>query len=739
MPATLTGKKRRPEKSHAEASRAKKIRVVAKDVAKPLNEVQDVVRNKGKGKERVREQAKGKGATSVGGKRKRNLPVTMSRHEKGNENSDETEEEEDDDWESMSGSVLGEEIEGGVDNGSVETSDEKEMARVPGESKTSQEGHKAQRLLQAQRRAVKPHAELISQAKGVWSLARQKNIPTSERQAHVRKLMDVVRGHVKDVALKHDASRIVQTIVKHGGQKERNEIAVELKGQFRDLAQNKYSKFLVTKLIRLCPTHRISILSEFQSHVLRLLLHREASSVLADTFELYANAYERSLLLRDFYGKEATLFTVTGGSDADKERAKTGLRGILEGVSQESKKRILNAVNENLTSIFNNSDKGAVTHAIVHRALWEYVCVINEIADEAEKEKARREIFESCQDILAEMVHTKDGSRVVRDFLAEGNAKDRKQILKVLKPHVERMCLDDEAQLVLFTALDTIDDTKLLAKSVISPIISTLSTSVLGKNTAPLHATPQGRRALIHLLTPRTRRHFTPAQIALLAETDTIRDRTSKKPVDVREEEVKKAASPDLVSWVTETGESTVKETGGCLVIAEIMLYADGDKTSAVEALLRPLCATYPSKNVNEVHPIDLPHTSRLYKILLQGGHFNHSTHKIDYTPTWNAVRFAIVFANTIGEDVIVSMCTKGERGGAFVVAELCSTLANGTKKIDIEGAGNMDVIDEDLEEQREQARQLVKKWFTDEVKMDIQRREEMKGRKVLLESLAKL
>ena len=48
------------------------------------------------------------------------------------------------------------------------------------------------------------------------------------------------------------------------------------------------------------------------------MLHREASSVLADAFELYANAYERSLLLKDFYGKEATLGSVTVGSDEDK-------------------------------------------------------------------------------------------------------------------------------------------------------------------------------------------------------------------------------------------------------------------------------------------------------------------------------------------------------------------------------------------------------------------------------------
>jgi len=107
-------------------------------------------------------------------------------------------------------------------------------------------------------------------------------------------------------------------------------------------------QFLVAKLIRLCPTHRVSILQEFQSNILRLLLHREASSVLADAFELYANAYERTFLLRDFYGKEALLFSVTQGSAEDKERAKKGLPGLLEGLTNERQQRILSAVKENL-------------------------------------------------------------------------------------------------------------------------------------------------------------------------------------------------------------------------------------------------------------------------------------------------------------------------------------------------------------------------------------------------------
>lgn len=105
----------------------------------------------------------------------------------------------------------------------------------------AKEAHKAQRILLDQRRAAKPHASLLHDAKRVWNLARQKNIGT-ERKKHINDLMDIVRGKVKDIVFKHDASRIVQTIVRWGGPKQREEIALELKGTFKELSQNKYSK-----------------------------------------------------------------------------------------------------------------------------------------------------------------------------------------------------------------------------------------------------------------------------------------------------------------------------------------------------------------------------------------------------------------------------------------------------------------------------------------------------------------
>ena len=57
--------------------------------------------------------------------------------------------------------------------------------------------------------------------------------------------MGCVKGHVQDIVFKHDASRIIQTIIKHGSRPERAEVAKELVGRYRELAQNKYAKVIL--------------------------------------------------------------------------------------------------------------------------------------------------------------------------------------------------------------------------------------------------------------------------------------------------------------------------------------------------------------------------------------------------------------------------------------------------------------------------------------------------------------
>ena len=146
------------------------------------------------------------------------------------------------------------------------------------------------------------------------------------------------------------------------------------------------------------------------------------------------------------------------------------------------------------------------------------------------------------------------------------------------------------------------------------------------------------------------------------------------------------------------------------IIISFPLAFVDLDKTAATTTLLKALA----SPSISDPHPIDLPPTSRLYKSLLQGGHYNHTTNSIERVS--DAAAFASEFVNIVGKDAAVAMCV-GDGNGAFVVAELCEALVRG------------DLIEEKAK---------VKEWFGEKVVQEIEAGQ-AKGKRVLLEKLALL
>ncbi|KAG8938972.1 pumilio domain member 6 [Tulasnella sp. 424] len=594
-------------------------------------------------------------------KPKRKAPITSNVPLK---NESDTDEDEGDEFDEMSEASDDddEEIkdEDSMDEDGAETKPKKKKKVTP---KTPAESHALQREKAKERRLARPNGEMIVEAKKHWELARQHNLSKEERQKHVNNLMENVKGKVKDVVTKHDASRVIQTLVKYGSQSQRNTVARELQGAYRDLIQSRYSRHLVLKLIRCCPTLRSEIFSEFHGHVIRLLLHRDATEIISSAFTDYASPQERNLLIRDFYGKEVALF--------DSETLKAGgLKAVMDDADETRKGRILSALKSSLTRIFDNPDKGAVGHPVVHRALWEYLQEVLRLPTPDEQVKARNEMFENCHELLAEMAHTKDGSRAVREFVAWGSAKDRKKILKTFKPHLERMCLDDQAQLVLFTCLDAIDDTKALVSTVVNDVVSLAPKLVLPpSSTDSTTDLASGRRSLFYLLLPRDPRYFTPALTRTIAETDAIVAQTSKKDAEVRKKEILAGASEGLLKFVTSEAEKLVRDPAGSLVATDVVLHAEGDRSSATKALLRPLVdSPFPSPSSTS-HPIDLAHSSRLYKNLLQGGRFSQKSNSVVTVPSYSAIDFARSMLADVGKEKLLTMATEG--GGAFVLTEL--------------------------------------------------------------------
>ena len=114
----------------------------------------------------------------------------------------------------------------------------------------SREAHAKQKALANERKAAKPNADIIERSKKLWEKLRLKShVDKEERKELVKELFDIITGRVKDFVFKHDSVRVIQTAIKYSTMEQRRMIARELKGEFKVLAEGKYSKFLIAKLV----------------------------------------------------------------------------------------------------------------------------------------------------------------------------------------------------------------------------------------------------------------------------------------------------------------------------------------------------------------------------------------------------------------------------------------------------------------------------------------------------------
>ena len=138
------------------------------------------------------------------------------------------------------------------------------------------------------------------------------------------------------------------------------------------------------------------------------------------------------------------------------------------------------------------------------------------------------------------------------------------------------------------------------------------------------------------------------------------------------------------------------------------------DKSSAMKALAEALASPYPSDNPARPHLIDLSHASRMYKSLLQGGHFSHAGNTVVRSPAFSPSDFALVFLSVVGKDMTIAIA-QGE--GAFVAAELLERIR---------------------EEGSEEQKKNIREWFDDAFVARL-KASEAKGKNVLLEKIKAL
>lgn len=506
--------------------------------------------------------------------------------------------------------------------------------------KTSKEQHSEQKKMREERKLAKPHGEKIQHIKQIWERLRVKQgTPASVRKKLLDEAWAASKDEIKDLVLKHDASRVVQTMFKYSDKEKRLAITKALKGTYVELARSSYGKYLLVKVLHYGSKEiREEVLNELYGNFRKLMRHREGAYVIEDAYRDYATAAQKRQIVREFYGSEFALF---------KDHAKD--KSLADIIAEHPEKRpfLMKNLKETISAAV---QKGSIGFTIIHAAMLEYVKNLDPTTSEKD------EFIDVITEQFAEMVHTNEGSQVATRVLAMATPKERKQLIRSLKDFADKLAEDEYGHFVLITLFNTVDDTVLVHKAF---------TAKLQEHMPELLAAKSGRRAFLYLLLGFSPRYFTKSVLDSVAELDNIKEATSKKDDAARREELKVKFSKFMLDALSAYPTPILRESFGSQSVTEVLLYADGDKTAALEAIANAFAGSVD----NEEHLIRLPYSSRTLRTLIQEGHWDSKTRAVDVIPEPTG------FKDLLYKAIKPNVAKWATGDGSFVIVSLLENL----------------------------------------------------------------
>jgi hypothetical protein len=112
------------------------------------------------------------------------------------------------------------------------------------------------RQLKKERQSHRRHADTVADAKVLWNKLREKSNTPKDTKELMDQVMTLIRGKVNEIALQHDASRVVQAAIQFGNEEQRKELLKEICADgaagLAELSKIQYAHFICLKVIKYC-------------------------------------------------------------------------------------------------------------------------------------------------------------------------------------------------------------------------------------------------------------------------------------------------------------------------------------------------------------------------------------------------------------------------------------------------------------------------------------------------------
>lgn len=397
----------------------------------------------------------------------------------------------------------------------------------------SQNRHEAERARKAARRGDRPGEDALAAAKQDWEQLRQRDVDTGQRVALVDAILARVMPTISELLMRHDASRVLQTVVKYATAEQRARLIEPVRVRMLDLARSHYGRFLALRVLKYASkAERSRLVAALRGHVAALLKHAEAAPVVEAAYA-GATPAERQALLRELYGPEEALF---GGPEP-----------LAVRLAQHPERRaaVVKALRSSLNTL---AEKQLMGGAIAQHLLADLFA--HATPDEA------RDLVPSLAEQLTVLGATKDGARAAVGAVAYAAAKERKAMVKALKGHAAAVARHPHAHPILLALLRWMDDTVLLCKSVVAELLAAAK---------ELAADQFALLSLLALLAPPSPAHFPRDLLDLMARYDA--HSASKKEPAARQAELRAAAQGPLSALVRDEHAALLGSVRGAALV----------------------------------------------------------------------------------------------------------------------------------------------------------------------------
>jgi pumilio family protein 6 len=296
------------------------------------------------------------------------------------------------------------------------------------------------RELKHQRAAMKPNFALVEELKTSWNVVRNRSTPESKRKDLVDKMYKQMTGHVLQVTLRHDASRMTQCILQYGTEEQRKNVLAELTAKTVEIAKTPYGHFTILKAISYCTgaSEQKKLCRSLKGHFVALGTNVIGARTCESLLVIYPSKLTRSLRA-EFYGK----FTILV------DEPPRNLKGLLGDEKCNGKQGPILDHMQGLVQKF--IDKGLLEFRYVHELIYEYClalvdavsapvasrraneasCGGDSAGDKKSCEKRLLDLATSLGDALPKLIATKNGARTACMLATFGGAKERKRMMKV--------------------------------------------------------------------------------------------------------------------------------------------------------------------------------------------------------------------------------------------------------------------------------------------------------------------